>query len=315
MNLTPTSRDLAAVFIIRDDTFVSSGVNILIGIDKQKIIALADDSYTRVDIPPGRYIFKAAITEEDFNDPNYKYTKKRTYLIKPNVVNIIRFLGGNTFNLANNMLYGKPQLKRYLSSDYQVPYQAIIRNAPTVKADKKVVKQSTPAHMAKVAKNKASSSQFTSLLSSAKCKLTNPDWAYTGSKCKNGKAHGNGSAVDRSGLKFIGSFVAGKRVKGEIHQSGNMIFSGSLLADKPNGEAICYYEGEYEECRFFKGKRIDTLYKIRKENAKMKEEMTQLRQASPGSASQENGISDYAIDALEKEAADRAANFIFDSLF
>ena len=63
--------------------------------------------------------------------------------------------------------------------------------------------------------------------------------------------------IDWQGLNFIGTFKKGQGVKGEIHQNGNIIFSSSLSNDKPDGNAICFYEGEYEECRFFKAKRKD----------------------------------------------------------
>mgnify|MGYP000202234171 CR=1 FL=1 len=64
------------------------------------------------------------------------------------------------------------------------------------------------------------------------------------------------------------------------------------------------------------GKRIDTLYKIRKENAMMRQELARSRSPQPTSYStQAPGITDYAVDALQQEAADRAASFIFDNLF
>jgi hypothetical protein len=177
----------------------------------------------------------------------------------------------------------------------------------------------TPQPVAVAAKPKAvmSSAEFSQLQSRAKCKLKNPNWAYTASNCKQGLAHGKGNAQDIQGLKFTGMFTAGLRTKGEIHQDGEMIFSGSLVDDKPDGNAICLHEGEYEECRFYKGKRIDTLYKIRKENAKMKEEIARSRAAQTTSyrSAPAKGVADYAVDAMQREAADRAADFIFDSLF
>jgi hypothetical protein len=180
----------------------------------------------------------------------------------------------------------------------------------------------SPAVAAKPVVTKAvqpsiTASQFAQLQKKAPCKLKNPRWAYTGKNCKNGLAHGKGSAVDSQGLKFAGTFATGQRVKGEINQDDKMIFSGNLVNDKPDGNAICLHEGEYEECRFFKGKRIDTLYKIRKENAKMQAEMAKTRVVRPAtySSARAKGIADYTVDALEREAADRAADFIFDSLF
>ena len=153
----------------------------------------------------------------------------------------------------------------------------------------------------------------------AKCKLNNDNWVYLGTNCKNGLANGTGSAVDRQGLRFEGDFKAGYRSKGDIHQDGQMIFSGDLKSGKPDGGAICLFEGEYEECRFFRGKRIDTLYKIRKENAKNIAKMEELQKenamAASHGGSNNDGGSTAIVDALEKEATKRAASFIFDQLF
>tara|TARA_R110001599_G_scaffold268051_1_gene468946 strand:+ start:201 stop:1373 length:1173 start_codon:yes stop_codon:yes gene_type:complete len=153
--------------------------------------------------------------------------------------------------------------------------------------------------------------EFDILMTNANCKVNNTNWAYTGENCSNGLAHGEGSAQDTKGLTFVGTFSEGMRIKGEILQDGNMIFSGMLIDDKPDGSAICFYEGEYEECRFYKGKRIDTLYKIRIENAKIKHK-NPMKYAS---AAPSKDITDHAVDSLGKEAFSQAASFIFDSLF
>ena len=157
----------------------------------------------------------------------------------------------------------------------------------------------------------AALAQFDTLIANASCKVNNKNWAYIGENCSNGLAHGEGSAQDTKGLTFVGTFAEGMRIEGEILQDGNMIFSGKLVDDKPDGNAICFYEGEYEECRFYKGKRIDTLYKIRIENAKIKHEnSTKYANAAPS-----NDITDQAVNSISKEAMSQAASFIFDSLF
>jgi len=316
LNLTPASNDLVIVYVIRDDRFTGSGVNVLIGVDKQPIVALDNHSFTRIDLPPGRYKFKYAVNAEDLNKSTSEYIHgAEEYLIKAGEINIVQFLGGNKFYLADEAVYGRAMLKRLIhEADYQVPYQQIIRTAKPLAPAPAQLKIAS-AKKARIVKKKQASGQFAQYQARAKCTLINNDWVYTGSQCKKGMAHGKGSAEDRQGLKFIGLFAAGQRVKGEIHQNNNMIFSGSLVDDKPEGSAICFYEGEYEECRFFKGKRIDTLYKIRKENEKMKGDIAQMKQSRPSASSRTKGIGDYAEDALKKEATDRAASFIFDQLF
>ena len=172
-------------------------------------------------------------------------------------------------------------------------------------------------------RQKKADAAFKNQQDEAKCSLNNQNWAYLGDNCLDGLADGEGSSVDKQGLKFIGSFKTGNRVTGDIHQDGEMIFSGDFKQDKPDGGAICMFEGEYEECRFFRGKRIDTLYKIRKENAKNLAEMKQIQaQQEPNqeSISQDqnrnnNGQSNIVVEAIKKEGTKRAASFIFDQLF
>ena len=155
----------------------------------------------------------------------------------------------------------------------------------------------------------------------SKCKLSNRKWVYLGNNCKNGYADGEGSSIDRQGLKFIGMFKSGQRIKGDIHKNGEMIFSGNLKDDKPDGSAIFSFEGEYEECRFFRGKRIDTLYKIRKENAENIAKIERIQREKSTAVNSNNNSSrntnepNVLVDDLEKEGAKRAASFIFYQLF
>ena len=164
--------------------------------------------------------------------------------------------------------------------------------------------------------------EFAETRKQAKCQLMSYNWAYLGDSCKNGYADGEGSSIDRKGLKFVGTFKAGQRVKGDIMQNDEMIFSGDLKNDKPDGGAICLFEGEYEECRFFRGKRIDTLYKIRKENAKNLAKMEKIQKENAMAAQRHNNSNNSQsnkpnalVGAIEKEATRRAASFIFDQLF
>ncbi len=211
--------------------------------------------------------------------------------------------------IGKNNVYMDPIYKS--QRDLKKRLAAISEHTPAKPADKTV----TPAVKAEQAKKKQQLAQFEQLSRKAKCKLKNSNWVYTAENCKDGYAEGEGSAEDRSGLKFIGSFKAGSRVKGEIHQNDEMIFSGELVDDKPSGNAICLFEKEYEECRFFRGKRIDTLYKVRKENAKNMARMEKMQLQRQVSATKAKSSTDHAVDALEKEGMKRAASFIFDQLF
>jgi len=94
-----------------------------------------------------------------------------------------------------------------------------------------------------------------------------------------------------------------------------MISDGELVDDKPNGSAICLYEGEYEECGFYKGKRIDTLYMMRLENANMQQQMARMQKGNSDSGRQSKDAGEYAMDAIKEEGVKRAADCIFDKLF
>ena len=320
-NLMPSDENLAVVFIVRSDAkIVNTALTAQIGIDQQLIVQLNTNVFTRVEISPGRHNFKFAVTRSEYNKTRSKYPHGRqNLLIKPGVVNIIRF-DNSDFKFSNKMLYGKKHLENMVAGAYfQIPYKPIVMITKTPPAEKHITKSVAliTNKSALKSKQKEISAHFVQLQARAKCKLKNTNWAYTGINCKKGLAHGKGIAEDTQGLKFIGTFASGHRTKGEIHQNGNMIFSGSLVDDKPEGNAICSYEGEYEECRFYKGKRIDSLYKIRKESSKLKAEMAKNRVVQPArlTSTQEKGITDYAVDALEKEATDRAVDYIFDKLF
>lgn len=322
LNPEPANPNMAVVYIVRDDKFAGSGVNVLIGVDKERFVSLANNSFTRVDIPAGLYNFRFMDFAEDFNTPKKGHAYgTEPLLIKKDVVNIVQFKGGIVWKFDKHMLYGTRHLGELTrDAQYQIAYKPVIANLKSLPPDSikpRLAKAAKPAPKAKAIKPAISDSQFALLKKKAKCKMKNDSWVYTGSHCKDGLANGKGRAKDRQGLTFVGEFKAGERIKGEIYQNGDMIFNGSLVNDKPEGNAICRYEGEYEECRFFRGKRIDALYKIRKENAKMQARLSSINasNSSQRTNTQAKGAGDYAADAIKKEAINRTTDFIFDKLF
>ncbi|KIM11925.1 MAG: hypothetical protein KU37_03480 [Sulfuricurvum sp. PC08-66] len=102
-----------------------------------------------------------------------------------------------------------------------------------------------------------------------KCRLTLPEWIYTGEECQEGLAHGAGKAHDYAMMHFFkGEFVKGEFAKGRLMMLDELVFDGAFEENKPHGEGMCSYEGEIEKCEMYLGKRIDMLYKMRLENAK-----------------------------------------------
>ena len=164
-----------------------------------------------------------------------------------------------------------------------------------------------------------------------KCKVKEQGWVYTGSSCKAGFAHGTGRAINNGkSLSYAGKFINGQRIEGKIHFNGQPMYDGLLKNGKPNGKGICFYEGEPEECKYYEGKRVDSLYKQRiamdkqqklmdeklakieqaqnAQNAQYKQMQMQMRQA-PAAKTKDFG------DVLMEEGQRRVVSEIFDSLF
>ncbi len=172
---------------------------------------------------------------------------------------------------------------------------------------------------------------------SQRCRLKENGWFYKGDQCKAGLAHGIGEAVNISkNLSFKGRFVSGQRIKGEILYDGQPMFDGKLLGGRPNGVGICFYKNEPEECKFYKGKRVDGIYKQRLANIDQQEkmdaklaEMKRIQQqqsdqisqmqnrAQTAAQNQQQGrtvgqeIGDYAM----KKAGEKVMDKLFDKLF
>ena len=169
-----------------------------------------------------------------------------------------------------------------------------------------------------------------------KCRLKEKGWIYKSSQCRAGLAHGVGQAVNKSkNLSFKGRFVNGQRVKGEILYGGQPMFDGKLSNGRPNGVGICFYKNEPEECKFYKGKRVDGIYKQRLANIEQQEkmdaklaEMKQIQQQQSDQISQIKGqvnaagqhsagpsvgqqLGDYAM----RKAGEKVMDKLFDKLF
>ncbi len=172
------------------------------------------------------------------------------------------------------------------------------------------------------------------------CALVEEMWVYQGSACNNGLAHGTGEAVHlTSDLRFVGEFSQGVRIKGLIIASGIEMYDGPVKNGRPDGAGICFHEGEPEECKFYRGKRVDAVYKQRIALAKQRQFMEeqqakqqaqidslrndvkntqfaiQQRSAAPSAAGLQQGMGDVLLDAAKRKAADKVMDAVFDKLF
>ena len=164
---------------------------------------------------------------------------------------------------------------------------------------------------------------------SQKCKVKESGWIYKGSNCKTGYAHGTGDAIntDKS-LSYTGLFHNGYRVNGKVKYNGQPMYDGKMKQGKPNGSGICFHEAEPEECKYYEGKRVDSLYKQRIEMAKqqkiMDEKLEKMQQAQNAQYKQMQSqmrntpaaakSKDFG-DVIIEEGQRRVVNKIFDSLF
>lgn len=158
-----------------------------------------------------------------------------------------------------------------------------------------------------------------------KCKVKQKGWVYIDSSCKGAYANGLGRAVyeDRR-HSFKGTINNGRFVKGKYLVNGELLFDGAFVDDAPNGSGICIYKNEPEECKYYQGKRVDSLYKQRQEIAAMeqrqKKEMDKLRGEIRNSNNQRvnvnTGKSDKTLeDKLIDSAIDKGMDKLFDHLF
>lgn len=200
-------------------------------------------------------------------------------------------------------------------------------------AEQKITALEAEIELAKQVRQK----EFMALKDRQRCGLNDDNWVYLKGACKAGKASGKGEAVTMDGLKFVGRFENGLRIKGEIFHNNVLMFDGSILQGKPHGKAICTHEGRPESCEFYKGERVDGVFiqrrdfahqqkllteqqrKIEERLAQNEQKMDQMAtslksgrgyqtQATSGNS---NGVSDMLVD----KATDEAMQAIFNHLF
>jgi hypothetical protein len=117
------------------------------------------------------------------------------------------------------------------------------------------------------------------------------------------------------------------------------MYDGPVKNGRPDGAGICFHEGEPEECKFYRGKRVDAVYKQRIALAKQRQFMEeqqakqqaqidslrndvkntqfaiQQRSAAPSAAGLQQGMGDVLLDAAKRKAADKVMDAVFDKLF
>ena len=154
-----------------------------------------------------------------------------------------------------------------------------------------------------------------------KCAMGSFDWVFIEGSCKNKLAHGKGVAVTLEGKRFEGEFTLGMFSEGQYFEADELVYDGPYQNDLPHGLGICLFEGAFEECKQYKGQRIDPLYKqrqyMRSEMGSMKQELAQLRRAvyssarshaSSSSSSSGSGKYSYLADLNSKDDVKRTVS-------
>jgi hypothetical protein len=176
-------------------------------------------------------------------------------------------------------------------------------------------------------------------LANQACRLNAGEWIYLSKSCHKGLAHGQGEAInDAKNLKFIGQFKQGERTIGELYVNNQLMYDGPIKSGRPHGAGTCIHEGEPEECKYYKGKRTDVLYKQRLEFVKQRKLMASSEarinqslkssekriddrlsdfktQTTQRNSNGGNSFGDYALDAAKKKGASMATDALFDALF
>lgn len=98
----------------------------------------------------------------------------------------------------------------------------------------------------------------------AKCIIKDTNWISSSTSCKNGFLTGKATAFHHNGkLKFEGTFKEGVMIKGTVFYKDDPYYIGSIVDNEMHGEGICYFRNKPEKCEYYKGDRIDTIYKLR----------------------------------------------------
>lgn len=122
------------------------------------------------------------------------------------------------------------------------------------------------------------------------CPMYDYDWFYTGKDCQDELAHGQGEAINPyENMKFEGEIKAGQPVEGTMYKNEEVLYEGKFREGVAHGSGICFYQGSPEECRYYKGERIDTLHKQREEFNRQQEMLSQRKHDEP-----EDDYDDYS---------------------
>ncbi|MDH5423744.1 MAG: PDZ domain-containing protein [Gammaproteobacteria bacterium] len=230
----------------------------------------------------------------------------------------------------------KPQKGAVKLNSYQELIQYYLADLKTF--DENVLSLEMPQKYIAMAKGKKEKI-LKDLYATQKCRLKETGyWLYKASACKNGLAHGKGYAVNFvNDLRFDGVFKNGVRVNGMISLNGVEMYDGPVSSGRPNGVGICFHNNDPEKCEYYKGKRVDAIYKQRMENIKQQRLMdeklaemkrmqleqnskiskiqNQINASRPTTTNQSQSVGQQLGDYAVRKAGEKVMDELFDRLF
>lgn len=207
LNPAPSKPGLAVVYIHREGDIINIA-NALVGVNQTRIVSLKEGTFTRIELPPGLHTFRYVVHEPDFTAKVTGYNSgEKTMLVKAGVANLVT-LDSSDLHLHQILYIDRPTEALVHKADYLHPYRprfedlvARVAKTETSKSVTAALPQSTTVKAA--AKPTITATEFSRLQKNAACKLKSAHWAYTANSCKQGLAHGKGTAVDTKGLNSL----------------------------------------------------------------------------------------------------------------
>ncbi|MEH6344542.1 MAG: ankyrin repeat domain-containing protein [Bermanella sp.] len=149
--------------------------------------------------------------------------------------------------------------------------------------------------------------ELVKIKSQEKCAMESENWVFVEGSCKNKLGHGKGVAVTLEGNRFEGEFTLGMFSRGQYFENENMVYEGPYENGLPHGLGICFFEGSFEECKQYRGQRIDSLFKQRQY---MRKELALSRKANNSGAdsSSSSGKLGYLSDLNSEDDIDRTVS-------
>jgi len=348
--------EYANVYIRRDDASSGRAAGMNIKINKQSVGKLRNESYFNVKIIPGTYTINIHWEEVNLQTATFSYKFKAGQVILIQCSFGIMLGHEKKKNILSSRPYGAhleypcwyetdlSEIKSILKNDslltaFQTIYSPVGYFEYTQARQKNTIKdyqtfvadfpassytRDAQSNLAQLIENRKKRS-WNKLTKQQKCTLQHDGWLYIDKSCRGRVADGEGRAVySDTRHSFNGIIKNGQFISGKYLLDGQMLYDGHFKNAKPSGKGICLHNGALEECKYYNGERVDSLYKQRLAMAEMEKrqqlELEKIRGEISDLKNQRAQVTNSGMgkdigDALLDKAIDKGIEKIFDSLF